>query len=97
MVRTLAAVGEGLELAKLEQIARRRPENEAQERIRDAIVEVLPGWKARLEGRQDAQSLPRGATATASEEEYSLLRAANSAVSTEPEELLRAGTSQGSS
>jgi hypothetical protein len=75
MVKALAAVGTGQEMQQLEQLVRKRPKNEGQERIRVAILEVLPRWKARLDGQKDNQSLLRGASPSAS--------------SDPPEELLR--------
>lgn len=90
MIRLLAIVGDTKEMAQLERLARKRAKNEAQRRIQDAIVEVLPGWKARLEGRRNPQTLLRSASASVSDDSQSLLRAAG-ASSTEPQELLRPG------
>jgi hypothetical protein len=80
MVKALAALGTGREMQQLEQLVRKRAKNEGQERIRQAILEVLPHWKARLDGQKDHQSLLRGASPSAS--------------SDPPEELLRGSVAE---
>jgi hypothetical protein len=90
-VKALAAVGAGRELDRMERLARKQPHSEAQNRMRDLLLEVLPGWKARLAAGRDTDSLLRASQSHAQADGQSLLRGAEVTSANDPEELLRPG------
>lgn len=88
MVRLLAAVGGAQERKQLEQLARKEPPLEKQRLLFVAIMEVLPGWEARLKEEQASELLLRAASPPT--DSRSLLRAAAGVTPTDPQQMLRA-------